>query len=98
MSILKNLVALHPCSWVEMKSCRGAIHCARIPGRRIGDRYHALLNELILDYSVGLDLYQPVRVDEACNLHYRVRRPDLCKEFAMYLAHALPIFYACKQY
>src|SRR5260370_12016273 len=51
------------------------------------------LNGLSLDYRIGLDLYQPVRVDEAYNLHYSVRRPDFCKEFAVYPAHALPIFY-----
>jgi len=56
----------------------------------------ARLDGLILDYRIGLDLYQPIRVDETCYLHYSVRGPDLCKEFAMYPAHALPIFYACK--
>jgi hypothetical protein len=34
---VEYLVALRPFGRNGMKSCRGAIHCARIPGRCIGD-------------------------------------------------------------
>ena len=56
------------------------------------------LTDLVLDDSIRFDLYQPIRVDEADNLHDGVRRADAPKELAMDCRDPLPILDADEQY
>ena len=48
----------------------------------------------VLHDSIRLDLHQPIRVDEANNLHDGVRRADAPKELAMNGRDPFPVLYA----
>jgi len=51
---------------------------------------------LALHNGIGFDLNQPIRVDEAHDLHDRVRRADAAKELAVDCRDPFPIFYTCQ--
>jgi hypothetical protein len=45
----------------------------------------------LCDHSLGLDLDQPARIDERCDNHCRIRRPDLAEGLAVGAAEGLEV-------
>ena len=46
---------------------------------------------ILVNHGISFDLHQPLCVDEARYLHYRVGRTYVPEEFAVHLGHRLPV-------